>query len=699
MYYLSNAATGYFASEHNAEAEARSYDYQMRLARSDTDKYVDGAAVFNKAMFADGTEAAFYVHSHDTDTTIQTTYQSDIYANYVFTAGGDDIVYGQDSNTEHSNINRIWTGAGDDTIYGGNRQNWVDAGDGDDTIYGGKGVNSLYGGRGNDIIYGGNGNNSYFGGDGDDEIHAGDGHNLIVGGRGMDIIHLGSGTNVIFVDPAQTENYYSYDFVTGFGKDDLIMIPGMQWVRDTLNDLISYLNNIVPNAGDQVEAAIGGLREKHGVYWREEKGGTTIYAERENGPDEIIMFLDGFTDFTLENFGIKLPKPPLTVPTEVTEPETVTESFVTTVTPKPEEKQPESKTTDPVSKSVHIGSNRDDTINGDDGTDFVYALDGNDWVHGRDGDDVLHGEDGADNLYGGNGDDILYGGKGDDQLRGGFGNDILIGGEGSDIGYFLYHNATSNAATQVTANLTLKANRGKTYKKTLENGEEIAAKRFWVDLNNNGLKDDPDEFDYYTGIERFAIRGGLGNDTIVGAGGADDLNGNGGNDRLSGKAGDDRLSGEDGKDVLIGGKGDDLLYGGNGNDTLKGGAGDDKLYGGSGNDTLKGGAGNDFLYADSGKDILIGGSGDDIFIITEATALGEANIIRDFGKGNDRVNFGDGVSTVYVRQLNGDTILQNSDAADAQVYAVLKGYTGTLDNFDSTYDYVPPLDFTFVEIA
>lgn len=257
------------------------------------------------------------------------------------------------------------------------------------------------------------------------------------------------------------------------------------------------------------------------------------------------MFLDGFTDFTLENFGIKLPTPPLTVPTEVTEPETVTESVVTTVTPKPEEKQPESKTTDPVSKSVHIGSNRDDTINGDDGTDFVYALDGNDWVHGRDGDDVLRGEDGADRLYGG--------------------------------------------------------------------------------------------------------------------------------------------------------KGDDLLYGGNGNDTLKGGAGNDKLYGGRGNDTLKGGAGNDFLYAGSGKDILIDGSGDDIFIVTEATALDEANIIRDFGKGNDRVNFGDWVSTVYVHQLNGDTILQNSDAAEAQVYAVLKGYTGALDNIESTYE--PPLDFTFVEIV
>ena len=52
---------------HNAEFESKSYDYQMRLARSDPDKYFDGAAIFNEVMFTDGTESAFYVHSRDTD--------------------------------------------------------------------------------------------------------------------------------------------------------------------------------------------------------------------------------------------------------------------------------------------------------------------------------------------------------------------------------------------------------------------------------------------------------------------------------------------------------------------------------------------------------------------------------------------------------------------------------------------------------
>ena len=67
MDYLSNAALTYFASMHNAEFESKSYDYQMRLAQSDPDKYFDGAAIFNEVMFIDGTESAFYVHSRDTD--------------------------------------------------------------------------------------------------------------------------------------------------------------------------------------------------------------------------------------------------------------------------------------------------------------------------------------------------------------------------------------------------------------------------------------------------------------------------------------------------------------------------------------------------------------------------------------------------------------------------------------------------------
>lgn len=581
----------------------------------------------------------------------------------ILLGGGDDHVYG------NLGSDKVHTGAGDDFIRGGAGNDELLGGDGDDIIYGDEGNEILYGGAGNDTLYAGTGENSIyygtkvfprvglsdnyygdgddvlFGGDGDDKLFdTGAGNNIFVGGKGFDIIHMGRGQNTVVVQPGVTENYYSYDFVAGFGDDDLIYIPG----------LAKYENAL----------------EEAGIYWREEIGGTSIYVKRADGPDEVVLFLEKYTGLKLENFGIT-PPPVITPEPELT-PVTVTESV-----------------------NVKVGKKNDDVINGGDGTDFIYALEGNDWVHGRDGDDVLRGGDGEDRLYGGEGNDILYGGNGDDLLRGGLDSDLLIGGAGNDIGYFLYLNASANAVTQITADLTLKANRGKTVKKTLDNGEEASFKRFWVDANNDGIKDN-NEFDYYTGIEQFAIRGGLGNDIIVGANRTDDLDGSGGKDRLFGKGGDDRLKGGDGNDVLSGGRGNDVLYGGYGNDVLKGGSGNDKLHGDFGNDTLKGGAGNDYLYAGDGQDILIGGSGDHIFIVTQASPLDNADGIRDFGKGKDRIDFGDNVSTVYVRQVNGDTILQNSDADDAQVYAVLKGYTGTLDDIESTYDAA--VDFTFVDI-
>jgi Ca2+-binding RTX toxin-like protein len=69
------------------------------------------------------------------------------------------------------------------------------------------------------------------------------------------------------------------------------------------------------------------------------------------------------------------------------------------------------------------------------------------------------------------------------------------------------------------------------------------------------------------------LRGGAGNDELVGGAGGDSLLGNAGIDRLVGRAGGDSL---------MGGEGDDRLVGGSGNDLLRGGPGSDELVGGSG---------------------------------------------------------------------------------------------------------------------
>ncbi len=69
------------------------------------------------------------------------------------------------------------------------------------------------------------------------------------------------------------------------------------------------------------------------------------------------------------------------------------------------------------------------------------------------------------------------------------------------------------------------------------------------------------------------VRGGPGDDFLVGGGGPDKLAGGPGDDRLMGRGGEDHLSGGPGVDALRGGSGNDLLRGGPGGDALLGGSG------------------------------------------------------------------------------------------------------------------------------
>ncbi len=73
------------------------------------------------------------------------------------------------------------------------------------------------------------------------------------------------------------------------------------------------------------------------------------------------------------------------------------------------------------------------------------------------------------------------------------------------------------------------------------------------------------------------------------------IRGGPGNDRLIGGAAADKLVGGPGNDLLVGRRGDDWLLGGPGNDRLFGGPGDDQLRGGPGRDRLVGGPGQDTL--------------------------------------------------------------------------------------------------------
>lgn len=127
------------------------------------------------------------------------------------------------------------------------------------------------------------------------------------------------------------------------------------------------------------------------------------------------------------------------------------------------------------------------------------------------------------------------------------------------------------------------------------------------------------------------VRGGDGNDRLLGSSLAETFFGGAGNDRIDGGAGNDVLNGDDGNDNLSGGDGDDQLFGGAGNDNLAGGWDDDLIDGSIGKDRLSGGHNDDTLTGDKGPDRLFGGKGVDAL---------------DGGKGIDRIYAERGVDSV-----------------------------------------------------
>ena len=141
----------------------------------------------------------------------------------------------------------------------------------------------------------------------------------------------------------------------------------------------------------------------------------------------------------------------------------------------------------------------------------------------------------------------------------------------------------------------------------LDGNDEI----FLTGLLRNALVDGGDGNDFIdahrvtSALATLDLRGGSGNDIIIGGAGNDLLDGGTGDDLLLGGAGNDTLRGRDGNDILLGGFGNDLLEGGNGNDILLGGSGNDRLRGGSGNDLLVGGPGCDDLDGGSGFNVVL----------------------------------------------------------------------------------------------
>ncbi|AGI23743.1 HlyJ hemolysin-like protein [Pseudomonas sp. ATCC 13867] len=214
------------------------------------------------------------------------------------------------------------------------------------------------------------------------------------------------------------------------------------------------------------------------------------------------------------------------------------------------------------------------------------------------GNDSIFGGDGNDRLLGGAGDDHLEGEAGDDWLAGGTGNDYLAGGVGVDT-YEVFATDSRATITRIVdpdgGNQLIVGGGLRAQDVRVVRDQQSATLRLLYRPGNTGaysvvrledqLRDQGASapialvrFEAEPGVTwsaadllRMALTGGAGDEVIYGlANAANTLRGGAGNDRLLGGALDDQLDGEAGNDWLLGGAGNDrYTFGlGSGNDRV-----------------------------------------------------------------------------------------------------------------------------------
>jgi len=299
-----------------------------------------------------------------------------------------------------------------------------------------------------------------------------------------------------------------------------------------------------------------------------------------------------------------------------------------------------------------------------EGTDAIFEMED---IWSGSGNDTLIGNSVSNWIDGNAGNDFIDAGGGDDWLEGGAGNDTMRGGIGEDLVYYgkvnvaLNVNLTSGVATGEGVDLLIDI-------------ENIRGGSGNDTLIGNSVPN--------------WIRGELGNDSIAAGGGDDWLEGGGGNDTMRGGAGEDWVDYEGvgaalSVNLVSGiatGEGVDLLFeienicAGSGNDTLVCNSVSNDIEGGLGNDIVDAGLGNDtlsgcFYGANGGRseiDAITGGVGNDIFQLgwasgqfyddgnTGNAGRGDYVLINDFTVGQDKLQL-DGSAANYYLGASGVT--------------------------------------------
>jgi hypothetical protein len=173
-------------------------------------------------------------------------------------------------------------------------------------------------------------------------------------------------------------------------------------------------------------------------------------------------------------------------------------------------------------------------------------------IRGTAGDDSLTGTDGKDVICGLGGDDRIDGRGGDDVLLGGDGNDLLVGGDGADVmrgggGLDTVSYASRTAPVRVTL-----GDDGDPDHVVADDGTYAH-----VDTDDDGDVDDDDPVqllehdDVDADVE--IVRGGRGDDHLIGSENDDELYGGAGADFIDPQGGANLADGGDGDDTVFSG--------------------------------------------------------------------------------------------------------------------------------------------------
>ena len=216
-----------------------------------------------------------------------------------------------------------------------------------------------------------------------------------------------------------------------------------------------------------------------------------------------------------------------------------------------------------------LGTASDDTMTGTADMDQLEGLEGADDLDGGDGADVLIGGAGGDTLRGGNGNDIYYWSKGD-------GNDVIFdeGASLTETDTLVFLDVSSDDV-ELWRGIGESEYNDNLYISILSTSEEI---HVWDQIKYGNKRFGIEAISFSDGItwslaeilEKYEVRGSLGNDDFNSFDYGENFFGFDGNDTLSSGEGDDHLTGGLGVDLLKGGAGNDTYYWskGDGNDTI-----------------------------------------------------------------------------------------------------------------------------------